>query len=129
MENRKKAPEGMDTAKEAIATIGLSSHEPGEKVDFGLALAEDLPRIRALVAGVSGGFPHSVPEDVLKAWIRKNPQSVHILRRGPEIVGYISMFPLPHETLMQRLSGKLLNRTIPVDDIFRESRYFVIRLD
>ena len=54
---------------------------------------------------------------MLKAWIRRNPQSVHILRKGTEITGYISMFPLPEETLTLRLSGKLLNRTIPVDDV------------
>jgi hypothetical protein len=157
--NRKKAPEGMYTAQEAIAIIGipatsfyglvnskeinkitLPNRKEGfyskqeidnyarnlkaltepyqtEKLDFGLALTEDLSAIRELTASVSGGYAHAVPEDVLKAWIRKNPQSVHILRKGMEIVGYISMFPVEENTLLQRLQGKLMNRTIPIDDI------------
>src|SRR5229473_438293 len=88
-----------------------------EKLHFGLALNEDTPAIHALTASVSGGEAHAVPEEVLRAWIRKNPQSVHILRKGTEIVGYISAFSLPEATLDLRLRGRLLNRTIPVDDI------------
>jgi hypothetical protein len=90
---------------------------PGEKLDFGLALTEDLPAIRELTAHVAGGYAHAVPEDILKAWIRKNPQSIHIMRKEDEIVGYVSMFPVVKNTLIQRLEGKLLNRTIPIDDI------------
>ncbi len=88
-----------------------------EKLHFGLALNEDTPAIHALTASVSGGEAHAVPEGVLRAWIRKNPQSVHILRKGTEIVGYMSAFSLPEATLDLRLRGRLLNRTIPVDDI------------
>jgi hypothetical protein len=159
MQNRKKAPDGMYTAQEAIAKIGIPSTAfyglvnaneikkvilPGRKegyylkseidsyardlqafkepyasdtLDFGLALAEDIPHIHELVAHVSGGPNHAVPEDVLKAWIRRDPQSVHILRKGNEILGYISMFSLPMDTLLARLRGDLWNRHIPVEDI------------
>lgn len=159
MPNRKKAPQGMYTAKEAIAVIGIPStnfytlvrektikkitlpdrtegyysksevdnyarnlkalQQPysAETLQFGLALNEDIPAIHALTASVSGGEAHAVPEEVLGAWIRKNPQSVHILRKGTEVVGYISAFPLPDATLDLRLRGRLLNRTIPIDDI------------
>jgi hypothetical protein len=159
MPSRKKAPQGMYTAREAIAVIGIPStnfyslvgertikkivlpdrkegyysksevdnyarnlkalQQPynAEKLQFGLALNEDIPAIHALTASVSGGEAHAVPEEVLRAWIRKNPQSVHILRKGTEIVGYISAFSLPEATLDLRLRGRLLNRTIPVDDI------------
>src|SRR5205823_2041867 len=95
----------------------LSDSYKGEKLDFGLALAEDLPGIREMVASVSGGYHHAVPLDVLKGWIRRNPQSVHVLRRGEEVVGYIAMFPLLEEVLLARLSGQLLNREIPIDEI------------
>jgi len=88
-----------------------------EKLYFGLALNEDIPDIHALTASVSGGEAHAVPEDILRGWIRKNPQSVHILRKGSEVVGYISMFSLPETTLDLRLRGRLLNRTIPIDDV------------
>jgi hypothetical protein len=159
MPNRKKAPQGMYTAKEAIAVIGIPStnfyalvkektikkitlpdrtegyysksevdnyarnlkalQQPysTETLQFGLALNEDIPAIHALTASVSGGEAHAVPEEVLRAWIRKNPQSIHILRKGTEVVGYISAFSLPEATLDLRLRGRLLNRTIPVDDI------------
>jgi hypothetical protein len=88
-----------------------------EKLDFGLALIEDLAEIRELTASVSGGYAHAVPEDVLKAWIRRNPQSIHILRKHNEIVGYISMFAIKPDTLIDRLKGRLMNRTIPINDI------------
>jgi hypothetical protein len=159
MPNRKKAPQGMYTAQEAIAVIGIPStnfytlvrektikkitfpdrtegyyskseidnyarnlkalQQPysTETLQFGLALNEDVPAIHALTASVSGGEAHAVPEEVLRAWIRKNPQSIHILYRGTEVVGYISAFPLTDETLDLRLRGRLLNRTIPIDDI------------
>jgi hypothetical protein len=88
-----------------------------ETLDFGLALTQDLPQIRDLTASVSGGYASAVNEEILKAWIRKNPQSIHILRKGNEVVGYISMLPLPYGTIEQRMQGILLNREIPIDDI------------
>jgi predicted DNA-binding transcriptional regulator AlpA len=158
--NRKTAPPGFLTAKEAMTTIGVPSTTfytlvkegvipgvvlPGRKeavypvgkieqyrrslkaamdlymdeqsYDFSLALKEDIPEIRALVASESGGYEHTVPQAVMEAWIRKNPEALHILRKGSEIVGYVSMFPLPLETIMKRLSGEYWNRTIPLDDI------------
>lgn len=170
MQNRKKAPQGMYTAQEAIMAIDIPStsfyalvnsgqikkivppgrkegyyskaeidryarnlkifNEPyqDEKLDFGLALTEDLAQVRELTASVSGGYAHAVPEEILKAWIRRNPQSIHVLRKGNEIVGYISMFPLPTDTLNLRLQGKLMNRTIPIDDIqtFVPNRYILL---
>lgn len=159
MQNRKRAPQGMYTAQEAITAIGIPPtsfytlvnlgdiqkivppgrkegyypkaeidryarnlklfNEPyqDEKLDFGLALIEDLPHVRELAASVSGGYAHAVPEEILKAWIRKNPQSVHILRKGNEVIGYISILPLPIDTIVLRMQGKLLNREIPIDDI------------
>lgn len=106
----------------------LSEPYRSSRYDFGLALAEDIPSIHALTASVSGGPAHAVPEEVLKAWIRREPQSVHILRRGTEVVGYVSMFALEQNTLMDRLSGRLLNRSIPVDDIMRFTPGSVISL-
>lgn len=157
--NRKKAPDGMYTAQEAIAVLGIpstafyglvnagdlrrivppgrkegfyskaeidsygralqafSAPYSGDKLDFVPALSEDLQGIHDLVASVSGGEKHAVPVDVLKGWVRRNPQSIHILRKKSEIMGYVSMFPVEMETLIQRLSGQLLNREIPIDDI------------
>lgn len=97
----------------------LSEPYRSSRIDFGLALTEDIPSIYQLTASVSGGTDHAVPKDTLKAWIRREPQSIHILRKGTEILGYVSMFSLEHDTLMDRLSGKLLNRNMPVDDIVR----------
>lgn len=90
-----------------------------KKVYWSLALAEDTPDIRELVAAVSGGYAHTVPTEVMEAWIRKNPQALHVLRQGSEIVGYVSMFPLPLDIIMKRMSGEYWNRSIPIDDIGR----------
>ena len=158
--NRKTAPPGFLTAKEAMTAIGVPSTTfyslvkdgiipgvtlPGRKeavypqsrveqyrrslreamspyqytqvYDFGLALKDDIPEIRALVASESGGYEYTVPQEIMEAWLRKNPEALHILSKGGEIVGYSSMFPLPLETIMKRLSGEYWNRTIPIDDI------------
>ena len=106
----------------------LSEPYKSARLDFGLALNEDIPSIYQLTASVSGGPAHAVPEDVLRAWIRREPRSVHILRKGTEILGYISMFSLEPNTLMARMSGRLLNRSIPVDDIMRFTPGSVISL-
>lgn len=158
--NRKTAPPGFLTAKEAMTSMGVPSTTfynlvkdgiipgvmlPGRKEAvyptgkieqyrrslreamspytlnqgyyFGLALKDDISAIRVLVAQESGGYEHTVPQEVMEAWMRKNPEALHILTKGPEVVGYISMFPLPLETIMKRLSGEYWNRTIPIDDI------------
>lgn len=172
MQNRKKAPEGFYSAKEAIATIGIPTSSfyhlvkagtikgvvlPGRKeaiysksmvdryaraiasylekfneetMSFGLALAEDIEEIRDLVAANCGGLAHTVPADVMEAWTRKNPQALHVLRRGSEIIGYVSMFPLPLDTILKRMTGEYWNRSLPIDDIQPyipgESIYFYI---
>jgi len=159
MQNRKKAPAGMYTAREAIAKIGVPSTNfyklvkagtikgvtlPGRKeafyskieidryaraiqsyidqyneqtLTFSLAIKEDIPEIRDIVAEAVGGYERTIPQEILEAWIRKNPESIHVLHRGAEIIGYISILPLPLDTIMDRLAGKLMNRTIPIDDI------------
>lgn len=100
-----------------VRNLRIFSQPYSEKLDFGLALNEDLPQVWELAASVSGGYAHAVPTDILKAWVRKNPQTIHILRKGSEIVGYISLLPLPIETIIPRMEGTLLNREIPIDDI------------
>lgn len=158
--NRKTAPPGFLTARDAMTAMGVPSTTfyslvregiipsvklPGRKENvyplnnveayqrslreamspyqstqvyyFGIALREDIPDIRALVADEDGDSEHTVPRDVMEAWMRKNPEALHILSKGTGIVGYISMFPLPLETIRKRLSGEYWNRTIPIDDI------------
>jgi hypothetical protein len=93
----------------------MSPYQTTQVYYFGIALKEDLFAIEELTSGED--YEQNVPRDVLEAWIRKNPEALHILCKGAEIVGYAAMFPLPSETLMQRLSGAYWNRTIPIDDI------------
>jgi hypothetical protein len=95
----------------------MNSYRNPETYEFGLALKDDIPEIRELVASESGGWDHTVPQQVMEAWLRRNPEALHVLWKGNDIVGYISMFPLPIETVMKRLSGEYWNRTIPIDDI------------
>lgn len=95
----------------------MSAYKDPDAYEFGLALKEDIPEIRELVAAESGGWDHTVPQHVMEAWLRRNPEALHILWKGNEIVGYVSMFPLPVETTLKRLSGEYWNRTIPIDDI------------
>ena len=95
----------------------ISAYRDANAYDFGLALKEDIQEIRDLVATESGGWDHTVPQQVMEAWLRRNPEALHILWRGNAIIGYISMFPLSHQTVMKRLSGEYWNRTIPIDDI------------
>jgi hypothetical protein len=84
---------------------------------FDRAHVEDLPAISSLAAGTVLGSHRAVPLDVKKAWMRKNPEVLHVLRRGDEIVGYVCMLPLSKETVMQALQGKISARAIPLDEI------------
>jgi hypothetical protein len=88
-----------------------------DKSYFGIALSEDIPDIIDLVAAACGGYEHTIPREILEVWLRKSPESIHVLRKGTEIIGYCSMFPLPVGTIMRRMTGELWNRTLPIDDI------------
>lgn len=158
LENRKKAPAGFYSAREAIEAIGIPPSSfyhlvragtikgtklPGKKeaiypkdaidryaraiqahierftrdtFSFGIALKEDLPEIRALIAANFKVVP-PVPESIMEAWIRQNPEALHVLRRGNEIVGYVAMWPMSNDTIMRRMRGEILHRSIPIDDI------------
>lgn len=158
MQNRKKAPAGFYTAKEARTVIGIPTSSfynlvragtiqqtmlPGRKeavyskqaIDryarminayiekmesetaFYVALKEDLPEIHELIATNGSGVVPPVPESIMEAWLRKNPESIHVLRRGVETMGYVAMFPLPLDTIMKRMRGEYMHRAIPIDDI------------
>lgn len=93
------------------------SETPHNKFHFDSACAEDLPAIGSLAAASVLGAHRAVPLDVMWAWLRKNPDVLHVLRRGEEIVGYACMLPLPKETIMQAMKGKIAARGIPLDDI------------
>ncbi len=84
---------------------------------FDRAQAEDLPAISSLAAGSGLGSRRAVPLDVMEAWMRKNPDVLHVLRRGEELVGYTSILPLPKETIMGAMKGKIAARGIPLDAI------------
>lgn len=87
-------------------------------IRFELALPEDIEPIRAMVARESGGYNHTVPADVMAAWLRKNNRSIWVLRRDSDIVGYVSLFPLaPYETIIKRMTGEYWNRSIPLEDV------------
>jgi hypothetical protein len=88
-----------------------------KRFHFDRAQAEDLPAISSLAAGTGLGSHRAVPLDVMQAWMRKNPEVLHVLRRGEEIVGYTCILPLPKETIMQAMKGKIAARGIPLDDI------------
>ncbi len=87
-----------------------------ETYSFGVALKEDIEEIRTLIAGNFSVVP-PIPASIMEGWIRRNPEALHVLRRGQEIVGYTALFPLPMETMMKRMRGEYLHREIPIDDI------------
>jgi len=108
--------EEVETYRRALIKA-MNAYKKVDTYEFGLALKSDIPEIRELVARESGGWEHTVPQHVMESWIRRNPEALHVLWKGGEIVGYVSMFPLPIETTLKRLSGEYWNRTIPLDDI------------
>lgn len=94
-----------------------SPYQTNQSYYFGIGLKEDTFFIESLASAENEDYEQSVPRDVLEAWIRKNPEALHILSKGADLVGYVAMFPLPLEAIMKRFSGAYWNRTIPIDDI------------
>jgi hypothetical protein len=94
-----------------------SPYQTNQAYYFGIGLKEDIFFIEALASAENEDYEQSVPRDVLEAWIRKNPEALHVLSKGADLVGYVAMFPLPLEAIMKRLSGAYWSRTIPIDDI------------
>ena len=87
------------------------------RIHFGRAQIEDLPALGRLAAGTALGAQRAVPRDVMAAWMRKNPDVLHVLRRSDDIVGYVCVLPLAKETVMHALQGKIAARAIPLDAI------------
>src|SRR6266699_2981575 len=106
MPNRKKAPPGMYTASEAIAVIGIPS------TNF-YALVEEKTINRVVLPDRKEGYYSKSEVDNyarnLKAF--QQPYSAEKLHFGLALNEDI---PAIHAL---RLRGRLLNRTIPVDDI------------
>ena len=89
-----------------------------EEYDFHVAHVEELPKILQLAARTMGE-ENIFSQDVLEAWLQTNPDLIHVLQKGTEVVGYISFLPLPISIIELRLAGKIRASDIPVSAIER----------
>lgn len=99
-------------------TYQLYAQDSGDtQLHFDVALVEDIPAIRKMLLAFYGRESHVLPEEVMRGWMRRNPQCQHIMRRGTQIVGYMALFPMPDEAIEKRLTAVYWNRTIPMESV------------
>ncbi len=83
---------------------------------FDVAKESDLEDVVELGLNVFQGV--TTPLETQRAWLKKCPDAIHVLRSGnSEIVGHFIMLPMPEERAIQVISRKILVGDIPIDEI------------
>jgi hypothetical protein len=89
------------------------------EISFYVALPSDLPDVHELLKSNGPGVVPPVPVPLMEAWLRRNPECIHIMRRGDRTIGYFVLFPLSREIIMGRMKGELMHRDLPLEAIGR----------
>jgi hypothetical protein len=94
-------------------TINL--YDPNS-VSFEIAQESDLEDVVEIGLTVFQGV--TTPIEIQKAWLKRCPEAIHVLRSGNrEIVGHFIILPIPEERALQVVSRKIIVGNIPLDEI------------
>jgi hypothetical protein len=103
---------------EKFATLldtAINLYDPNT-VSFDVAQESDLEDVVELGLTMFQGV--TTPIEIQRAWLKKCPDAIHVLRSGnSEIVGHFIMLPIPEERAIQVISRKILVGDIPLEEI------------
>jgi|SRR5579859_2673741 len=54
---------------------------------------------------------------LMRSWWERNPETFHVLLVDGKVVGFLSLLPLPLETINKLVSSQIKVRDIPLDDV------------
>ena len=68
-----------------------------------------------LATSIFGSAVHDIPTRV--AWLTQNPDTDFIVRDQGQLVGFINILPVKHETIMKFMRGEIRGWEIPAEDV------------
>ncbi|MBV9688337.1 MAG: helix-turn-helix domain-containing protein [Ktedonobacteraceae bacterium] len=91
------------------------------EIDFVRATEDDMPRIaeisRAIFEPNLAAEEDTVYIETRSAWLKKNPDTMHILKSENTMVGYASLAPLSEEKITQIINEEISTDEITPEDI------------
>jgi len=125
---RKIVPEGFKQGYYHIGDVEailateqyFSGHKPGDyrnhpSSTFALATEEDMPTIFDISARI---FSDPPPLETRLAWLRKNPETFHVLRDQTGMIkGFSSLLPMRRDTLERFIRDEIESEQIAPDDV------------
>lgn len=98
----------------------FEGYQPGDyhkhpSSSFSLATEEDMPTIYDISARI---FSEPPPLETRIIWLRKNPETFHVLRNQEGVIrGFSSLLPLKQETLTRFVHDQIESEQITADDV------------
>ena len=86
-----------------------------QKIKFMKATTEDILDEYNLATSMFGNAVHDIP--TRRAWLEKNPDTDFIVRDQEQLVGFINILPVKHETIMKFMRGEIRGWEIPAEDV------------
>jgi len=86
-----------------------------QRTRFLLATPDDILDEYNLATAMFGEAVHDIP--TRRAWLEKNPGTDFIVRDRDQLVGFLNLLPVKHETIMKFLRGEIRGWEIPAEDV------------
>lgn len=86
-----------------------------QRTRFMIATPNDILDEYNLATAIFGEATHNL--QTRHAWLAKNPESDFIIREREQLVGFLNLLPVKHETIMKFMKGEIRGWEIPAEDI------------
>ncbi|HEX6479103.1 MAG TPA: hypothetical protein VF043_09685, partial [Ktedonobacteraceae bacterium] len=86
-----------------------------QRTKFMKATTADILDEYTLATSMFGNAVHDIP--TRQAWLEKNPDTDFIVRDQDQLVGFINMLPVKHETIMKFMRGEIRGWEIPAENV------------
>jgi hypothetical protein len=102
----------------AMEMLAFMTYDEKQGIQFMKAKTEeDIQEEYDLATFMFGAHVHDM--ETRQAWLAKNPDTDFIIRDNGELVAFINVLPVKHNTIMNFMDGKIRGWDIPADDILQ----------
>jgi hypothetical protein len=86
-----------------------------QRTKFMMATPDDILDEYNLATSIFGDAVHDVP--TRRAWLARNPGTDFIVRDRDQLVSFLNLLPVKHNTIMKFMRGEIRGWDIPAEDI------------
>src|SRR5258707_1729469 len=86
-----------------------------QRTKFMMATPDDILDEYNLATSIFGDAVHDVP--IRRAWLARNPGTDFIVRDREQLMGFLNLLPVKHNTIMKFMRGEIRGWDIPAEDI------------